>query len=170
MSENEIAALYPKLGVELTDALMRGKRGFDNPKKFAEAKIDDDDFKYFASEMGIDPFGKDNKALLGELRYKVENEIDLEQAAKGKTLSRPEKHTVMKRALTDVDVRQRRLFMGFDVGGTVSRKRAFEVKYPSNVVIPEPLREKIEADFTALGVPYTDSDVFEAYLRLKGNQ
>jgi hypothetical protein len=163
MTESNITALYPALGVTLTDKLMEDRRKLDDPAKAAEAKIDADDFNHFARAAGIKPEDRDNKAALGEIKFSVENAIDAEQRARGgKPLSREEKAKILRRGLVEVEVPATSFF-----GKTTMKKRLFDVQYPANILIPRADRARIAADLAARGLPVTDNNVRALYLRMK---
>lgn len=166
MTENAITALYPKLGVDLTDDLMRIKRNMGKPGRMAEAKIDADDFNHYARTYGLSPEDKDDKAKLGEIRYRVENAIEAEQNRAGRPLSRKEKGELMRRGMVEVPVRARTKWLGFDLGESVMRKRLFDVESLRNVQIPQAERERIAADLSSRGLPADDEHVLDLYLRL----
>ncbi len=169
MTENAIAALYPKLGVDLTDDLMRMKRNLEKPGTLDDAKIDQVDFNHFARTYGISPEDTDNKAILGRIKYQVLMAVDAEQNRLGRRLSRKEKGEIMKRGLVEVDVRGRQTFLGaFELTGPM-RKRVFDVEYPGNILIPEGTEEGergwIEGQLRARGIPVTEETIRELYLR-----
>jgi hypothetical protein len=60
-----------------------------------EAKIDDDQFKQLAADAGLKPFDKTKSESelsdLGRLKNSVETQIDAEQRATGKALTRERK-------------------------------------------------------------------------------
>jgi hypothetical protein len=103
MTENQVLNLLPSLGNELTSHLMQQKRQLAaNPNKLAEARMDEDDFKMTAQEMGLKPFAaksEDEKAALGALKFRVEQMISATQQAGGKPLNRTEKLDVMRREM-----------------------------------------------------------------------
>lgn len=100
MSENQVQALLPVLGNELTNHLMEKKRSLGKAAdKIVEAKMDQDDFNHVATDMKLDPFDAktpEKKAALGELKYRVENLINAAQGQKGKALTREEKMELMR--------------------------------------------------------------------------
>lgn len=162
MSESNITALYPSLGVELTDKLMATRRDLDNPAKAAEAKIDQDDLNHWAEEYGIDPWKKANHGVLGGIKYRVETAIAAEQRARGgKMLSREEKAKILKRGLVEVDVRVNQTFWG----KTMQKKRFFDVQYPENIFVPRSERDAITADLTARGIPVNEDNVRALYIQ-----
>jgi hypothetical protein len=167
MTDNAVTALYPSLGVELTDKLMATKRNLEKPAKLAEAKIDQDDFNHFARAAGLKPEAKGDRANLGEIKYQVENAIDAEQQAKKRVLSREEKAKIMKRGLVEVDVQVHRSFLNVDLGKTTTKKRIFDVQYPGNISIPKADRDKIAGDLSSRGLPVTDDNIYELFLRMR---
>lgn len=160
MTESGITALYPTLGVELTDDLMKEKRRGDTPGK--APVIDMDVLNHFAREYGIKPEDRDNKPILGEITYKVKREIEAEESARKRPLTRPEKEQILKRGLVEVEVPATGFF-----GKTTMKKRLFDVEYPGNILIPKADRDRIAADLTARGLPVTDNTVRALYLRMK---
>lgn len=167
MSENNITALYPSLGVELTDRLVQARRALENPKKMSEAKMDQDDFNHFARQAGIPPEEKKSRAVLGEIKYSVENAIEAEQSARGRALTRKEKAEIMKRGLTEVQVRVPVGLFGISLGTGQTTKRLFDVQYPGNIIVPPDAREKITADLLARGLPATEENIRNLYIELQ---
>lgn len=100
MSEAQVQALLPDLGNELTGHLMEKKRSLTSKAATTEAKMDADDFKAIASEMGLRPFetgkSEEHAGQLGALQYRVEQLIDAAQRQKKGPLSRPEKNELMR--------------------------------------------------------------------------
>lgn len=100
LTENQIIAMIPDIGEDKAGSLMTMKRTLANPAKLADAKADVDDFNQIASTMGLKPFGKkqteDEKAALGNLRFKVENLIQSQQDIIKRPLSRVEKNDIMR--------------------------------------------------------------------------
>jgi len=98
MSESQVQALLPTLGDDLTGHLMEKKRSLASAESRVEAKVDADDFKAIAVRMGLKPFENGNdeqKAALGELKFRVEQLIDTAQRSKKGALTRPEKNELM---------------------------------------------------------------------------
>lgn len=167
MTENAIMAMYPRLGVELTDRLVESRRALVNPAKAAEAKIDQDDFNHFAREAGIKPEASrysDNRAILGEVKYKVETAIDVEQRAKGRILNREEKAKIMRRGLMEVDVRVKE--PSFFSSG-LQKRRVFDVQSQENIYVPPDYKERITENLTDRGIPVTEENVAGSYILLK---
>lgn len=98
MSDNQVLALAPEIGQGLVNQLMQQKRStLKTEEQVRDATIDSDQFLTVAEEAGLKPYDKNaDKATLGKLRSTVESEIDRQQQAKGKKLTRDEKASVMK--------------------------------------------------------------------------
>ncbi len=163
MSENEITALYPELGIDLTDDLMKEKRELANPGKLPEPTIDTDVIKHWAREYGINPENSKSKATLGEIAYRVKQEIDEEQAARKRPLTRAEKDQIVKRGLVEVDVKRPRGFLW----DAVETKRVFDVESAGRVVVPDDYRGVIDNEFKSRGIERSDEGVVGSYIRLK---
>lgn len=60
--------------------------------------MDTEDFNHIATQLGMDPYNArgTGRAQLGELKYRVEQMIDMAQKAKGKELTREEKGELMR--------------------------------------------------------------------------
>ncbi len=166
MSENQILALQPRIGLKLTNDLMERKRAFKPPRDIGEAKVDEDLFNGIAENAGLHPYKDkktdEEKARLGRLRNGVEGEIFLQQQAKGRSLTREEKAEVMQRV---VDKAVMLDVFGRDpqrIAATLSpeeRRRA----YVPVARIPVADREKIRAALRRAGKPVSDNKVERAY-------
>lgn len=101
MSEDQIVNLTGTLGDTLGGHLMEKKRSLGG--KVVEARMDQDDFNHVAQEAGLRPFdpkkNEDEKAALGELKYRVEQLVDTEQARLKRPLQREEKLQLMRREM-----------------------------------------------------------------------
>lgn len=101
-SRGEIINMLPVLGVTSTQALLERHDHFTkNGTALSEAKIDNDQFKVFASRAGFDSTPKNDadKEKFTELRSKVESIIGAEQQAKKRVLTRDEKGAIMQREI-----------------------------------------------------------------------
>lgn len=104
LTENEIIAMIPDIGEDKAGSLMTMKRQLDNasnkPSKLIEAKMDTEDFNRIASDMGYRPFKsqatEDEKAALGELRFRVEHVLQQAQDQSKLPLTREQKNQIMK--------------------------------------------------------------------------
>lgn len=101
-SRNEVKALRPSLGRELTDDLLKKHEQLQKPGKLIEAKIDQDDFYTVAAELGLDPYSKNKAARrqLGSLKFYIERLIDKAQQAAGKELTREQKMELIKKEMS----------------------------------------------------------------------
>jgi hypothetical protein len=103
MSERQVLNLLPELGNDLTGNLMEKKRQLAKEPKLAEAKMDEDDFNHIARQMKlpVDKSSKneDEKALIGEVKYRVEQMITAAQADGKRTLTRDEKLQLVRREI-----------------------------------------------------------------------
>jgi hypothetical protein len=141
MTDAQVINLLPVLGNEHTKHLMEKKRALaSNPGKLAEARVDEDDFKMVAQEMGMRPFAaksEDEKASLGMLKYRVEQMVSAAQQGGKKVLSRDEKLTLMRGELART----------VQVDGWFSNKDtpviALKPEDVKNVVVPKADRQQI---------------------------
>lgn len=103
MSRAQVEALRTKFGREATEHLLSKWDGLRNPTKLAEAKMDAEDFNVTAEGLGLKPFdpkkSEDERAALGNLKYRVEQLIDVEQTQRGRALTRQEKQELMRREM-----------------------------------------------------------------------
>jgi hypothetical protein len=99
MTESQVLNLLPSLGNELTSHLMQQKRALGKPGKLGEAKMDQEDFAHLARQMKLpvdDARTPEQKAALGELKYRVEQVIEAVQQRAGKPITRGEKQEIMR--------------------------------------------------------------------------
>lgn len=141
-------------------------------EKIREVSIDSEQFKYEMQRAGLEKWltakkdTPEQKQLI-ELRAKFENVIDSEQQARGRKLSIDEKNALLNRLIKPVKVSQVRtgsLFGLFDGPTEAADMRAFQVKNPANIRIPDETRSRIIADMRSRGITPTDSRVLAAYL------
>jgi len=129
MTDNQILTMTPELGQDHVNRLMTAKRSLGHSAdRILAATIDDNAFKTIAQGAGLDPYAKrqtpEAQARLGQLRNSVEQEIDREQGARKRPLTRDEKDAVMKRV---VDTR-----VMLDVWGTDTSLPAASVLNPKD--------------------------------------
>ena len=100
MSEAQIMALVPELGMANTQGLLKMKRSMNTPDKVRAATIDSELFNVLAADAGLDPYTRQmspgDKEYLGRLRNQVETSIDTAQQQLGRSLTRKEKEEVMR--------------------------------------------------------------------------
>ena len=103
MSRDQVQALLPVLGRTYTDHLLQRKDSLTSALNKENAKMDDDDFKSIAANMGLDPYdtkaSKEDKARLGTLKFRTEQLIDAAQQAKKAPLTRSEKYDLMRQEI-----------------------------------------------------------------------
>lgn len=100
MSRVEVQALRSEFGFEATKHLLDRWDTLQKPGKVAEARMDTEDFNRVARDLlGYDQFTArtpQKKSDLGDLKFRVEQVIDMAQRQKGKELTRDEKSALMK--------------------------------------------------------------------------
>lgn len=143
MTENEILALAPVVGNQLAGDLISKKRTVSSkPEKLFEAKMDQDEFNSVASAMGLHPFGagksEDEKALLGEVKVRVERLIDEAQSREKRPLSREEKSALMRTEMAK-KVSVEGTWFGSDEKSVIQ----LTPKEVGRVIVPKEEREKI---------------------------
>lgn len=141
-------------------------------EKIRDVSIDNEQFKFEMQRAGLGDLltakkDSDGQKQLIELRAKFENVIDAEQQARGRKLSIDEKNMLLQRLIKPVKVNQVRtgsVFGLFDGPSEAADMRAFQVKNPANIRIPDQVRNQIIADMRARGITPTDQRVLSAYL------
>lgn len=159
MTEAQIANLLPTLGNEHTKHLMEQRRQLAaNPQKLAEARMDEDDFKQVAQEMGLRPFAaktEEEKAALGSLKYRVEQLISATQQGGKKALSRTEKLEMMRSELART----------VTVDGWFSNSEvpviALKPEQIKDVVVPADDRREIAAQMQQMARQYPNDSRFK---------
>lgn len=103
MSRQQVQALQPYLGNQLTDHLVQKWDTLQTRDAKIAASMDQQDFNHVADSLGLKPFAnnktEDEKRQLGELQYRVEQMIDQVQRATGKPMLREDKMTLMRREM-----------------------------------------------------------------------
>lgn len=107
MTDNQVLALLPDLGVDHVNRLMQKKRAYEKSDDTVRAAtIDSELFKSVAVGAGMNAYAPKTdveKADLSQLQNTVEAAIDREQQARGKTLTRDEKEK-LTRSIVDQKV------------------------------------------------------------------
>lgn len=171
MSDAEIFAMTPKVGGTLVKQLLTDKQKLSKgDDKVRAATIDNDQFKYWASQGGLDVNPKkdsDDEKALGELKYRVETIIDDQQRALGRELNRKEKDDIMKRMVVEVPVRYQQKVLGVTRTG-VENKPLFRVQNPEAIVIQGAERDAVVKALQSVGIKNpTEAQIREGYVRLK---
>jgi soluble lytic murein transglycosylase-like protein len=177
MSPEQILAMAPMLGNELTTKLIQDRSKLNTPEGLAEVKYDEDSFKVFASKAGLKVFdskiGPVEKEKIGQFRYAVETAIDVRQAQLKRPLSRAEQEEVMAEVLNDKvfidqfgkDPQQILSLVSKDNMGnayvTVGEKQVYvqDIDMDTRKIISDGLR--------AAGMPVTEVTIAEIWLREK---
>lgn len=171
MSDAEIFAMAPKVGTTLVKQLLSDKQKLAKGEdKVRAATIDNDQFKFWASEGGLDVSPKkdsEGEKKLGELKYRVETLIDDQQRALGRDLTRKEKDDIMKRMVVEVPVTYKQSVFGVERTG-VQNKRLFEVQNPEAITIRGADRDAVVRALQSVGIKNpTEAQIREGYVRLK---
>ncbi len=103
MSRQQVQALLPQLGNDLTGHLVQKWDALQKPQAKLEARIDTEDFNHVADQMGLRPYDptktEPQRQQLGELKFRLEQLIDGAQAAKKAPLTREEKRTMFEQEM-----------------------------------------------------------------------
>jgi hypothetical protein len=171
MSDAEIFAMAPKIGQSMVKQLLTNKQQLiKGDDKVIAATIDNDQFKFWAGQGGIEvnpKKGSDDEKLLGELKFRVESMIDDQQRQLGRPLQRKEKDDIMKRMIVEVPVSYKQNVFGVTRTGVMT-KRLFEVQSPENIVIQGQDREAVVRALKNVGIQNpTEAQIREGYVRLK---
>ncbi len=99
MTRPQVEATRSVFGFEGAQHLLARYDSLQKPGAIAEARMDADDFKHVAEQMGLDPFNAkspEKKKALGELQFRVEQLINIAQQSKKQALTREEKMALMQ--------------------------------------------------------------------------
>lgn len=103
MTRSQVEAMRTRVGREKTEALLRKWDDLQKPGRLPLAKMDDNDFKATAAQMGLDVFESkadpEDKAVVARVRMDVEQIITERERSAGKPLTREERVGVMRKAL-----------------------------------------------------------------------
>lgn len=147
-SRNEVMALSGQLPRDQIDALLKKQEGLKDPEKLKEAKMDADDFKVVAADMGITTFGEKastkSQAIAARAKMDIEQIIAAREKSTGKTTSRDERRTIARQAMASTVMLDRSF--GFDVEVRASLVDPDEIK---NVIVPQNLKPLIAQSLEA---------------------
>lgn len=100
MTRTQVEATRTVFGFEGAQHLLTRFDALQKPGAIPAAKMDDDDFKHVAEQMGLDPFNPhktpERERQLGELKFRVEQLINTAQESKKQALTRDEKMALMQ--------------------------------------------------------------------------
>jgi soluble lytic murein transglycosylase-like protein len=177
MSNEQVLAMAPQLGNELTTQLLKDRAKLNTPQDIAEAKYDEDSFKIFASKAGIKVFDstrkpKDKEAE-GQFRYAVETAMVVRQNQLKRPLSRAEQEEVMAEVMSNKVYlsewgRDPEVMMAVvsedDMGNTYVKVGSKQVYLKE---IPASSRSMIIRQLRAAGMPVTEAAIAEVWLAAK---
>jgi soluble lytic murein transglycosylase-like protein len=173
MSPEQILAMAPELGNELTTKLIQDRSKLNTPEGLAEVKYDEDSFKVFASKAGLKVFdskiGPVEKEKIGQFRYAVETAIDVRQAQLKRPLSRAEQEEVMAEVMSNTVYvnrwgRDPEVMMALvskdDIGNTYVNVGTKQVYLKD---IPASDRAMIIRQLQSAGLPITEASIAEVW-------
>lgn len=169
MSRDQISALLPSIGPELTQNLLTKKDSFTKSEdKVRTATIDTNDFNDIANRMGLDPFDKKKGGTelgaLNELHVQIEGLIDRWQVQNGKEMPRADKRKLMEQELAATVVQRRTLLPN----KTVPALMVDVAKDWEDVIVPEADVKLIRQRFQQVRKQDpTPKQVVEEYLKLR---
>lgn len=141
MTRPQVQALRTQFGFEGAQHLLNRFDSLQKPGAIAEAKMDTEDFNRVAEDLGMNPYNAngDGKRALGDLKYRVEQLINVAQTAKKGTLTRDEKAALMREEMA----RTVTVNVGFYTGNKEVPVIGLQPRDVKNVVIPAPDRTRI---------------------------
>lgn len=176
MTRNQIINMAPEIGVHNTQQLL-GKWDTltKNGAALSEARIDNDQFKTFAKQAGLDitPNNDADKERLINLRNTVDQIIGQEQQAKKRQLTRDERDAVLQKQI-DNSVMQNNGWFSSDtsVPAIALKPNAMKDAYVTVdgekvklAGIPARDRVAIVAARQKAGLPVTEQSIAEMYVR-----
>lgn len=136
MSRAQVESMRTRIGKEKTESLLRKWDDLQKPGRLPQAKMDDNDFKATAAQMGLNTFdskaSEDEKAMTARVRMDVEQIITERERAAGKPLPREERNAIMRRALAAEVMLDRRFRDDVTVRAALVSEEAL-----ADVVIPD---------------------------------
>jgi hypothetical protein len=101
LTRDDVKALRSTFGQQATEFLLNKWENLQKPEKVIEAKMDQEDFYTVATSQGLDPFSKNQRDRIADLKFHVEQVIDLEQRKKGNVpLTRKEKLDLVNKEIS----------------------------------------------------------------------
>jgi soluble lytic murein transglycosylase-like protein len=174
MTTEQILAMAPALGNELTTKLIQDRAKLRSPEDVGKAEYDEDSFKIFASKAGLKVFETKaapvEKEKIGKFRFAVENAMVIRQNELKRPLSRAEQDDVMTEVLSnkvyiDEFGRDPEVMVSLvdkdDMGDTyviVGSKQVYLKEIPASS------RGMIIRQLRSAGMPVTEAAIAEVYL------
>jgi len=100
MTRPQVEAMQDKFGLAATLQLTQKWDAIQSPTKYGEAVIDQEDFLMIASALGVDASDKKQKGRASEIRYHVEQALDIAQREKKAPLTRQERQDLYKKEIS----------------------------------------------------------------------
>jgi soluble lytic murein transglycosylase-like protein len=174
MSTQQILAMSPSLGQELTTQLIKDRAKLNTPQGLAKAKYDEDTFKVFASKAGLKVFdtkvNEREKEKIGQFKFAVENALEIKQEQLKRPLSEQEQQDVMSEVLSnkvyiDEVGRDPEVIMSLveedDMGDTYVNVGTNQVYLRD---IPASSRSMIVRQLRAASMPVTEAAIAEVWV------
>jgi len=179
-SDAQITALVPAVGLPGVQDLLQQKQKLLNGGggKVLASNVDVDQLKVFANQAGIPAYDKSQEAttapVMGQLKHQVDAQIETDQQAKGRELTRAEKDDIIKRNLVTYTIQngdQRSWYnpAGWFGASTVPAPRlAFQLQPGDQLVVPDDQRKAIVAEAQANGVTNpTEQQIQSRYFQMQ---
>ena len=159
MTDGQILALTPQMGLSGVQDLLGMKQKLQMPGKVLPSSVDVDQLKVFGAQAGMNVYGtlsSDDQAKLGQLKYSVDQQVETQQQALKRELTRSEKDDIIKRSLVNYTVQGAGTSSVFKpwtwFGSNDGSKPAFELQPGDKLAIPAEARAGIVAEAQANGV------------------
>lgn len=165
MSRAQVEATRGSFGMTATQHLLDRWDAIQNPSKYKNAKMDDDDFKQIARTLSLDPDAKtSNKAMrnkLGALKFHIEQVIDYEQSQAKREFTRQEKMDLINKEIAKQVVLNPGVFSFNRKAPVISLTK----EQMQMVVVPAEDRVKISEAMKIKGINPTEANLIQIYLR-----
>jgi len=176
MSDAEILAKTPQLGLVGVKDLLGLKQSLQAPGKVLASNVDTNQLKVFAGQAGMNwvwnsKLTDDQNATMGLLKYRVDQQIESDQQAKGRELTRQEKDDVIRRNLVTFQIQDARGWYNparwFGDAYAPQDKPAFELQPGDALVVPNEVRKTILDEAKRNGVLNpTEDQIRNRYFQL----
>jgi hypothetical protein len=159
MTDGQVMALAPQMGLAGVQDLLGMKQKLAMPGKVLPSTVDTEQLKVFASQAGMNVYGTvapEDQAKLGQLKYSVDQQVETEQQAKGRELTRAEKDDIIKRSLVNYTVNGAGSSSWYNpiswFGSNDASKPAYALQPGDQLAVPDDARAGIIAEAKANGV------------------
>lgn len=188
MSDAQIIALTPKMGLDGVRDLLGRKQQLSAPGKVLPSNVDTEQLKVFAVQAGIPVYGKMTDSYgpkdangnqgtvgstLGLLKYNVDKQIEVEQQSRGRELTRAEKDEIIKRNLVQFQLQGANRswynparWFGDTTDDSYNRF-TFQLSPADKLNIPDAIRQQIIQSAKNQGIANpSEADIQNAYFAL----